>query len=506
VEDYVLGAPEGTFTDSRVVFESVLAMLASQEAGALSHAELEERLFAQGRELLRTLLQDHLHLRAVREVRVDAVTGSDGVERRAAEPGHRRTLATVFGEVVVERIAYRAKGTGNLHPADAMLNLPSEKHSHGLRRLAAIEAVRGSFADARDAVTRSTGASVGKRQIEQLAQRAAVDVDDFYRERRPGPREEEVLLVLSLDAKGVVMLPDSLRECTRRNASAKAAAGGQLLATRLSSGEKLGRKRMAGVGAVYDAVPVPRLVGDVIPATALDREDKTAGPVAEGKWVTASVEATCAQVVAAVFDEAERRDPEHLRTWVILVDGAKHQLDLVQAEAARRQVAVHIVCDFVHVLEYLWKAAWCFHPPGDKAAEAWVATQARKILAGKAKTVAAAIRNKATRAGLAPQRRTGADTCAGYLHAKAPYLHYGRALTAGWPIATGIIEGVCRHLVKDRMDITGARWGLAGAEAVLKLRALHANGDFEEYWHYHLQREQMRVHAIRYRDALALAA
>ena len=70
----------------------------------------------------------------------------------------------------------------------------------------------------------------------------------------------------------------------------------------------------------------------------------------------------------------------------------------------------------------------------------------------------------------------------------------------GWPIATGIIEGACRHLVKDRMDLTGARWGLHGAEAVLKLRALRCNGDFETYWRYHLDQEQRRVHQTRYVD------
>ncbi|WP_329536954.1 hypothetical protein OG568_51160 (plasmid) [Streptomyces sp. NBC_01450] len=98
------------------------------------------------------------------------------------------------------------------------------------------------------------------------------------------------------------------------------------------------------------------------------------------------------------------------------------------------------------------------------------------------------------------------DKAVGYLRAKLPYLGYDIALAEGWPIATGLIEGACRYLVKDRMDITGACWGLAGAEAVLKLRTVISNGDFEEHWKYHAQREHLRVHAIRYRDSLALAA
>ncbi len=159
-----------------------------------------------------------------------------------------------------------------------------------------------------------------------------------------------------------------------------------------------------------------------------------------------------------------------------------------------------IVLDVIHVLEYLWKAAWSFFYHGDTDAEIWVADQAGKILDGKAGTVAAGIRHRATRNGYSTTERKGADTAAGYLTAKKPYLDYQTALTSGWPIATGIIEGACRHLVKDRMDITGVRWGLDGAEAILTLRALVSNGDFNSYWRYHLNQERHRVHHTRYQD------
>jgi hypothetical protein len=132
------------------------------------------------------------------------------------------------------------------------------------------------------------------------------------------------------------------------------------------------------------------------------------------------------------------------------------------------------------------------------AAETWVRHHAQKILAGGATRVAGAIRCAATKAGLEPGRRAGADTCATYLTNKRAYLNYPTALTKGWPIATGVIEGACRHLVKDRMDLTGARWGLHGAEAILKLRALRSNGDFNDYWRYHLDQEHQRVHQSRY--------
>jgi hypothetical protein len=498
--EYALAGVVQGFVQSWVQFESMVAVLAGPGAVTLSHAEVEEYLQVQGRELQRRLVQEHLDVRAVAEQRAEQVVGADQVARRAAERGHQRGLLTVFGQVSVERMAYRAPAVANLYPADAVLNLPTEKHSHGVRRLAAVEAVRGSYQDAHDALVRSCGISVGKRQVEALAARAALDVDAFYDQRRPGPRPETDLLVLSVDGKGIVMRPDALRDNTKRNARIKAAAGGARLATRLTGGEKLGRKRMAEVGAVYDAIPAPRTSADVItvPGTAAPAQPPTAGPAAEGTWLTASIAATATEVIAQVFTEAERRDPTHSRPWVMLVDGARYQLDAIRAQSTRRALPVHIVIDFIHVLEYLWKAAWCLFAQADPAAEAWVAHQALELLQGNASTVAAAITDQATRADLPAARRKNLDRCVDYLTSKADYLRYDQALAAGWPIATGIIEGACRHLIKDRMDITGARWSLPGAEAILKLRALTSNNDFTNYWTYHLSREHHRTHQTRY--------
>jgi len=303
------------------------------------------------------------------------------------------------------------------------------------------------------------------------------------------------VLVLSCDGKGIVMRADALRAAT-----AKAAADSTTkLGARLSKGEKRNRKRMATVAAVYDLTPVPRTPADVLPDAA---GDPIPAPTAKSKWLTASVLDDAATVVTKMFDEADRRDPDHARAWVALVDGNNHQIDRINAEARKRGVTVTVVVDFVHVLEYLWRAAWSFFDEGDPAAEAWVRDKVREVLAGHATRVAAAIRRKATYHRLAPARRVNADAAATYLVNKAPYLYYQGALAKGWPIATGVIEGACRHLVKDRMDITGARWSLNGAEAVLQLRAVHSNGDFDNYWRYHLAQEQRRNHQQRYADNL----
>jgi hypothetical protein len=504
---------DAAFAQSRECYQDLEDWMASEDAAGLQHGELEEQLDARGRELLRRLFQDRLDLTAAREERRHDVAGEDGVPRTRAEKGRTRPLVTRFGQVTVSRIAYRSPGRTNVHPLDRELNLPKEKQSHGLRKMAAIEAARGSHEAAGGAVARATGVRIGKRQLEELARRCAAHVEAFYLFRVISPAPDSWPLVLTFDGKGIVMLPEALRPAT---AKAAAAAQGKL-ATRLSPGEKNGRKRMAELACVYDAVPVPRTPEDIISTPAQKRKKKArAGkpkqkgkprePQARGKWLTASVTDDIPAVIAAAFDEAERRDPQHKREWAVLIDGNNTQIEAVTAEAARRGVTVTIVIDFIHVLEYTWKAAWSFFDKGEPAAEEWVAAQARKILHGKAAQVAAGIRRRATTYGYSPAERAGADECARYLDNKKDYLGYATALQKGWPIATGIIEGACRHIVKDRMDITGARWGLEGAEAILKLRAVIATGDFDAYWRFHLRREHERIHHVKYRDGFVLAA
>ena len=362
MQGYVPG-PDGAFAQSRECYAELEEWLASDAAG-LQHGELEEQLDVRGRELLRRLYQDRLDLTAAREVRL---------QLRDLPPPRTRPLVTKFGQVTVSRIAYRVPGRPNVHPLDAELNLPEEKHSHGLRKLAAIESARGSAEAAGAAVTRATGVRIGKRQLEELARRAAAHVEAFYMFRVISPVPDNWPLVLTFDGKGIVMLPGALRPAT---AKAAAAAEGKL-ATRLSPGEKNGRKRMAELACVYDAAPVPRTPEDIISTPAQKRKKKKAQasksetkgkgkprePQARGKWLTASVTDDIPAVIAAAFDEAERRDPQHKRERAVLIDGNNTQIEAVNAEAGRRGITVTIVIDFIHVLT-------CGRPPGPSSARA----------------------------------------------------------------------------------------------------------------------------------------
>jgi hypothetical protein len=509
MKTYDTPAAADPFTRSRIGFEALVEDLASGRAREMTHDQLEELIETRGRELERQLLQDHFDLRALREEQALPAQGeARRVEGRGRiERGHERMLATVFGSVTVRRLAFRAPGRPNFYPADVALSLPAGRHSHGLRRAAVCEAVRGSYDTAKTVLDRRCGHVAGKRQIEQLVQAAAVDIDAFYAQRVPMPCTSEVLLVISADGKGIVMRPEGLRPATRKAAEGKKRGRG-VFRTRLASGERPCRKRMAALACVYDAAPAPRRPHDVIavPGGRSGQREVRRGPHATAKWLTGSVACDAKEVIRAAFDQAGARDRHHVRTWVVLVDGDRHQIELVEAEAGRRNAAIHLVIDLVHVLEYLWAAAWCFHARDDPAAEDWVAVQALAVLAGRALHVAESIAAQADACGLADDRRTGTEACVRYLTNNKEYLRYDEALASGWPIATGVVEGACRHLIGDRLGITGSRWGIEGAEAILRLRAVIDNGDFETYWAFHMRREHHRVHRARYQDRYDLLA
>jgi hypothetical protein len=496
VEAHATVSPDDPFAVSKAMFAALSDEFAGPAAAGLTASQLEDLLDERGREVLRQLLQDHYDLRALREEQQARkhpapVTGTDGIARPRMETGHGRLLATLFGTVTVTRCAWRKPGAPDYRPADAALSLPAGRHSHTLAKLAATEAARGSFEAAHAAVTRRCGKVMGKRQLEQAVTAAAADIPAFYAARVPEPCTPETLLVLSADCKGIVMRPEALRAAT-----AKAAAKLGKMRTRLTAGEKPNRKRMAALVTVYDAEPARRRPHDVIapPGGRAGTRSLRPGPKARAKWLAGSVRSDPSDMITAAFGEAEARDPGRQRTWIVLVDGAEHQLALIRSEAARRGVTIHVIIDIIHVLEYIWGAAWALHAAGDPAAEDWVAARALAVLAGDSDRAAAEITADADAAGLAGSQRSGADACIRYLGNKREFLRYDQALEAGWPIATGVIEGACRHLIADRLSIGGARWGLDGAEAILTMRAVISNSDFEQYWRFHLAQEQQRLY------------
>jgi hypothetical protein len=351
-----------------------LARLAGEACQAVTLDAMEVLVTGQGRELLRGLVQLALDAQAEREVRLPRVTGTDGVRRARAEPGHGRPVVTQLGEVRVRRIAYRSgvRGAGSLFPRDAVLNLPPCGYSWQLQRLAEMFCRAGSYEQGHEFVLAATGVSIGKRQLEQITIAAAADAERFYRDRaavpaageqepagEPGPEREQEQglppLALSADGKGVAMLPEARRRRTR--------APEQRIRTfekRAGTGEKKGCKRMAETGAVFD-VAVPDGPART-PEQVMRPEGGTGGkkpPRAENRWYACDITAGRDVTIGKIFAEADRRDPDRRRTWIALAGGDNYQLGLFRAAAAARGITLAVVIDFIHVLELS-----CGRPPG----------------------------------------------------------------------------------------------------------------------------------------------
>ena len=491
---------ESYFEAAERKFYELTKTLQGRDTLKMDFSDIEKLLEKDGRELLRLLLQAHVDSRGNGDVGL-SVTGSDGLLRTHKRLGSRQ-IQSLFGRIECERMGYGHREGSSLFPKDNQLNLPENSHSHELQRRVALEVLRGSFDEAVESIAESTGQMIPKQQVEHIAVAASNDFDAFYennvRAEVIEKAKEAPLMVLTTDGKGIVMHRDDLRPVTRQ----KAEAGEKKLEKRLSSGEKRNSKRMATVASVYNIDRFVRSADDfrneLASIKVVVKEVERPKPI--GKRVWASVEKDSEEVVKEMFDEALRRDEKREKTWVVLVDGAPQPIHLIEKEAKLRGISITIVCDIIHVIEYLWKAAWCFFEKGNREAEAWVSERFIAILEGKSAQVAAGIRRTATRRGLSKSAREAVDTCADYLLNKAPYLHYDEYLRQGFPIATGIIEGTCRYLIKDRMDITGARWRIKGAEAVLKLRSLKASGDFSEYWRFHEEQEFIRNHQSKYKN------
>ena len=463
------------------------AMIRHLESACLQdHGVTEEYIRTNGDELLRRMFQGYLDKQAEDEERAVSVTSADGIPRNHARPNTSRVLTTVFGKVTVKRLAYSQRNASSEFPVDAQLNLNNDQYSDGVRKRVVTDAIDRSYDNVVKRHRENCPGIVGKPQAIKLVEDTAQDFVGFYEQRTVEDEQTDDLLVLSFDGKGLVMLPDGLREATRKNAE-KSKKKRQ---TRLSPGEKKDRKRMAMVGTVYTVRANPRT-----PESILNHEKQADNvvkfrPPVRNKRVWASVERDGEKVIEEAFDEALKRDPNQKRQWVIVVDGHPHQLRMIEKVAKRKQAKISIVMDFIHVLEYLWKAAHSLHEKDDESIEKWVEQQLLKVLRGQSDRVARGIKQSATKRKL--ENRGAIDKCAGYLQKNKDRLCYDKALRSGFPIASGVIEGACRHLINDRLDITGARWSLQGAEAILKLRSINSSGDWEDYWSYHRSRSEKR--------------
>lgn len=462
-----------------------------------THDALEQELLISSREFARRAVQGHLDARAAKErrdLKPPAVMAPEATRRSL-----KRSLLTVFGKVTVTRMGWRDHRVTTYFPTDAGLNLPVEQYSFTVRRFMAEHATEQSFETSQRFLDQQ-GIEVPKRQAEELVIRMAQDFECFYRWNQACANDgsaDDCALVMSCDATGIRMIPTALRDATRKEAAeAKDRPRGDPMAARK---DRTYDHRMAVVTAVWDQPLKVRTAEQIIdnlrPAAErrLDGEDSRL-PAPRNKVVSGTITDNQATAIKWMFDEAQRRDPEHRREWVVLIDGARSQWDQIEAEAARRGVRVRIVMDLLHVMSYVWKAANALHGTGTRDAEAWACKYVGRLLTDSMVDTVAGMRQSATLLKASESACEVVETCARYLLDRLWNLDYKSALAKGWPIATGVIEGACRHLVKDRMGITGARWDLPMAEAVLRLRALQVSDHWAAYLRFHLERESFRNH------------
>lgn len=488
-------ASEECFLGAWNKFEELVAWAQDSEK---TLSEVEKGVEQRGRRVLRDVVQGHLNLRAAREEKLTGVEGEDEVCRTHRRSGERRTMGTLFGEVAVTRTRYetKEKSASSLCPLDGELNLPAKKYSHQVGKRITHSAAMGSFDSTIEALEQTSGISVPKRQVEQIVQNTAVDFTEFY-EQRPVDEirktwTDSTITVLTTDGKGIHVYPEDLREVTHKK-----------LKRELGDGLFF-RKRMAQVASVYHVDPYQRTTASIVRGL-MGSSNPVSGPKPKrpkprDKRVWASIVDDCGEVIEKMFEEALRRDPCFRTTWVALVDGAEHQLEMLRETARARDVDIVIICDIIHVLGYLWDAAKALVRDKQRQRQ-WVAKRLHRLFRGEVSQVAAGIRRSKTMRGrrLKKAQRDIVDTCADYLLNHKHYLRYDQYIEAGFPVSSGVIEGTVRHLVNDRMAITGAHWRLLSAEAVLRLRALRCSGDFEEYWTFHERCELRRNHLHKYR-------
>ena len=462
-----------------------LAAWAAEEARYLDLGEREEAIGREGRELQRLLLQAAFDLDAAGEERAAQVTSAAGIGHGVVEEGHGRGVTSVFGPVRVTRMAYRNRREPNLYPADARWILPGDPYSLGMRALVAYHLAGGGFGQAQDVIEARTGVTVGRAQLTGLAEDLAAWTDDFYAGRSRDAEEDDQpdtdVIMMQGDGKGIAMRPEH-----RKNGGTDPAHPGV--------------KKMAEIVAVADFTPAVREPEDIAAPQA--RRQAHPGPKARDKWVSASVTESIEDMIAAAFDEADRRDPQRTRQRVFLVDGNKQQITAIEAQAKERSLKVPVLIDYIHVSGYLGKAAAALHPGDPATAGQRADGQLLRVLHGRAKAVAATLASVAKKTRANPRTRhldlTDVDRAVTYLTNNHQHMKYDKALANGWPIATGMIEGACRFVIEDRFGITGARWSPDGAEVILKLRAVVVNGDLDDYMRYYKERYRAEHHLARY--------
>jgi hypothetical protein len=384
---------------------------------------------------------------------------------------------SIFGKLRFRRHYFTAAEQSGTCPLDADLSLPERCYSDLLRDWAAFGTTDAAYRESQTTLERILGFSLSLQALETGVMADAVDVTAFYAQPADptAPTPLGTILVVQADGKGVPMAQPLAEQGT----------------VRLRKGQKRSKKKEAVVTSLYTIAPYQRTPTDVVAALLQEpgRPEPTTRPRPIAKEVHATLEGKRIALTRLQQRSAQRVGPQ-IQQRVALTDGA---------EALQDQMVAHfpqhtLVLDIIHATEYLWDAATALLGETHPERKGWVRTHLEHVLQGETAAVIAGLEAAAQDPSCTETQRKVVLKTVGYYQRNQPYMRYDAYLAQGWPIGTGVVEGACGHLVKDRMEQAGMRWTQAGAQAVLDLRAVRLNGDWEAYWQYHRQQQHQRVY------------
>lgn len=417
-----------------------------------------------------------------------------GQECRRLEALHPRRYVSIFGAFRLERVVYGSREGQKIDfvPLDNRLQLPEGSFSYVLQDWDQSLCVEQAFGQAAGTVERILGLKQSVDSLEHMNQEMAADVTTFML-NRPEPEAGGELLVLSADGKGIVM---------RRPADEPAPKAHR------TKGEKASKKRMATVGTVYAVDRYARSAQEVVAALFRDAPQAPGQrPLPQDKvaWASLPRDSQPGSGTDAVFAwmVGELLLRERGQPLVFVSDG---QESLWEARRYWLPERVVDILDVLHVTPRIWQAAHVFHDEGSQEAEDFVRERLLRILQGRAAGVIRGLREMASKRGLGGAAAKTLSGVCGYLQANLGRMRYDEYLAAGYPIASGAIEGACRHLVKDRMERAGMHWIVEGAQAMLDVRSVYISGLWDEYQEYRIDRETSRLYPHRALVAYGMAA
>jgi hypothetical protein len=459
-------------------FEQLLELVRGPEAQQATLNQMERSLFRHVLQMGRKLLMLFLAER----IRMEPHTPQWGPRHQRLPYHAQRPIDyfSVFGKLTFARAYFYAPDGGGRYRLDRALSLPERCYSDLLMECTELLAVQGAYDKARQVLARLLGLDLSILAAETMVAEHAPAVPTFYAQQQPFPPDEEgVILVAQADGKGVPLVRSEAQPAKVRR----------------GKGDKKTRKKEAIAVSLYTIDPYVRTPADVVDALFEEHTPTGQRPTPRHKQVFASLDGKPA-AIKRLARWAKRRDVRPVRQRVALTDGAQ----ALQAQMRAHLPHFTLVLDIIHVVEHLWGAGTAIYGETDPQRVVWVKQQTLDILSSRTATVIRRLRSTADT--LAPTSRAAKTLrrVAGYLERNRPHMDYARYLKRGWPIGTGVIEGACRHLVKDRMELSGMRWTVEGAQALLALRAVEENGDWDAFHQFRRQRRHKQLYGQPLRE------